>query len=949
MKTVSLLILALAALSPAQFDSGPKKFPVSSEGVLGEILDRLAPRQLGPTNMSGRIADIAVLESNPAVFYVASASGGLWKTESGGVTFSCVFDYGNTVSMGAVGLSQSNPNVVYAGTGEASSRNSVAWGDGVYKTTDGGKTWTHLGLQLTKHISKILVHPKNPDIVYVAAIGRLWGRNEERGIYKSVDGGKTWSFIFTKGSQAGVIDLDFDPRNPEVLYACTWDRYRQPYFFQSGGPDSGMHKSTDGGKTWKQLKNGLPTGDTGRYGLSVSRSNPNHLIATVEYRVPGAPARLSSNEEEEEQEREREEQEREREKEDGDAFELFAMQGQGQVNISGAQGATAKPTQTPPAKPAEQKPKPDPRFTGVPQDAQMNGGGLFESKDGGNSWSLVKQINPRPFYFSTPLIDPLDPKTYYVLGMNLHRSTTSGTTWTSVAPNTVHADHHAIWVNPKNSLHLIIGTDGGVYQSFDRGTTWHHFNHLPLGQFYAVSFDGQIPYTVTGGLQDNGSWALPTQHSRGNVGPWDAISLNGGDGFYSEADTVESEYIYCESQGGAVMRINRKTGQRRGIRPSIQGQTLRFNWNTPIHISPHDNKTIYVGSNRLMRSINRGDTWQPLSPDLTTMSPRKINTTGIALRVSVNAEDTGAERHCTIVTIDESKLEQGRIACGTDDGLVNITLDGGKTWNEVQGNIQGVPKGHWVSRVLWSQWKEDRLYVTFDGHRSDDYKPYVFVSDDLGKTWRSLAANLPDNDTVHVIREGSFNPNLLLLGTEMSLKFSINGGADWSRIRGNFPTVAVNDIRIHPKMKDAVIGTHGRAIWTIDIAALEGMTNGIPKEPTLLGSSPAIQMPFISGDPLDGEVFFRSPNSQPRGRIYYYLPSAITETNSISLTLQGEGMAELNLASGDSLSLKQGLNVYTWTPRIDGLMAKAGTYTVRLKIGDKVLTGTLEVLAPKSF
>ncbi|HLO98498.1 MAG TPA: hypothetical protein VK171_07880, partial [Fimbriimonas sp.] len=495
----------------------------------------------------------------------------------------------------------------------------------------------------------------------------------------------------------------------------------------------------------------------------------------------------------------------------------------------------------------------------------------------------------------------------------------------------------------------IIGTDGGAYQSFDRGTTWHHFNHLPLGQFYAVSFDGQIPYNVAGGLQDNGSWAFPTQHPRGNVGPWDAVSLNGGDGFYSEADVVESEYIYSESQGGAVARLNRKTGQRRGIRPSIQGQTLRFNWNTPIHISPHDNKTIYVGANRLMRSINRGDNWTPISPDLTTMSPKKINTTDIAKRVSVNAEDTGAERHCTIVTIDESKLVANRIAVGSDDGLVNITNDGGKTWTEVQGNIKGVPAGLWVSRVVWSHWAEDRLYVTFDGHRSDDYNPYVFVSDDMGKTWRSLAGGLGTNDAVHVIREGVHNPNLLLLGTEMSLRFSLNSGKDWSRIRGNFPTVPVNDIRIHPKMKDAVIGTHGRAIWTIDIAALEGMRDGVPTEPTLLGTSPAVQMPFISGDPLDGEIFFRSPNTQPRGRIYYYLPKAITEVNSVSLTLQGPGMAEMNLASGDSMNLKQGLNVFTWTPRVDGLMAPAGTYTVKLKVGNLIQTTNLEVLAPKSY
>lgn len=924
-----------------------------SEGPLANILSQLQPRQLGPTNMGGRIMDIAVQDSNSNIFYVASASGGLWKTVNGGISFECVFDYGGSVSMGAIGLSKSNPNVIYLGTGEQSSRNSVAWGDGVYKSEDAGKTWKHIGLTDTRHIAKVVVHPTNPNIVYVAAIGRLWGRSDERGVYKSVDGGKTWSMIFTQGDRAGVIDLDMDPSDPNTLYACAWDRLRQAYVFKDGGMDSGMFKSTDGGKNWHKIVRGLPTGDLGRMGINIYPKDPRILIATVEYRVPGAPIRVSSDlDEEEEMKRE---QERDKAKgmdrddnerdNDGDLEGLFAMQG----------GAATPPKQDPKKpepKPAQKKPapKPDPRFQGIPQDAQMNGGGLFISRDRGETWTLIKQIDPRPFYFSTPLIDPNNLKTIYVCGMNLHRSDDGGAKWTSVAPNTIHADHHALWVDPKDSNHIITGCDGGIYQSRDRGLTWQHCNQLPIGQFYAVSYDGQIPYWVYGGLQDNGAWALPTQHPRGNVGPWDAVSLNGGDGFYAEADHVESEYVYSESQGGAVQRLNRKTGQRRSIVPrNWQGERLRYNWNTPIHISPHDNKTIYIGSQRLMMSNNRGDTWKAISPDLTTMSPKKIDTIEIAKRVSINPEATGAENHCTIVTIDESPMQKGRIACGSDDGLINVTTDGGETWTDVTANIPGIPKNLWVSRVTWSHWQKDRLYVCLDGHRNDDFKPYLFVSEDAGKTFRSLSAGLPDWDSLYVIREGEQNPNLLFLGSEMSLRFSTDLGKSWSRIRGNFPTVAVHDLKVHPKMKDLIVATHGRAIWTIDVAALEGMGAGIPTKNMLLGTSPAIRMPFISGDPLEGELFFRSPNTQPRARIYYYLSEDVKDENTVSLMLKDPSGNETSLAAGSEMKLKKGLNRFDWTPRINGLMAAAGTYEVKLKIGKEEFTTPLEVLEPKSY
>ena len=954
--TIAFALIAGSAFG--QFSTGEKVYPVMSEGPLADILSKLQPRQLGPTNMGGRIMDIAVQESNSNVFYVASASGGLWKTTNGGTTFDCVFDYGGSVSMGAIGLCKSDPKVIYLGTGEQSSRNSAAWGDGVYKSSDGGKSWKHIGLTETRHIGKIVVDPKNPNIVYVAALGRLWGRSEERGIYKSIDGGKTWKLVFTKGERAGVVDIEMDPTNSNILYACTWDRLRFAWLFQSGGMESGMFKSTDGGATWHQLKNGLPTGDTGRSAISIYAKDPRILLATVEYRVPGAPVRVSNSDDEEEerqQDMERDkarginngvDEDKDKDKKKGkdiDVAELYAMQGGG----AAAKQDAKKPEQK---KPEQKKtPAPDPRMT-VPNGSQMNGGGMFMSYDRGETWTFVRQLNPRPFYFSNPHIDPNNVKKIYIGGLNLLVTEDGGKNWKSLAPNTIHADHHAMWIDPKDSNHIITGCDGGLYQSRDGGIMWQHHTNLPIGQFYAVSYDGQLPYWVFGGLQDNGAWALPTQHSRGYVGAFDAINLNGGDGFYAEADHVDSEYVYSESQGGAAQRTNRKTGETRPMRPNVSGQTMRFNWNTPIHISPHDNKTIYMGSQFLMMSTNRGDTWKPISPDLTTMNPWKIKRIEIAKRVSVNPEDTGAENHCTVDTNDESPMVKGRIACGTDDGLVNITNDGGTTWEDVTSRLPGLPSGLWVSRVTWSHWNKDRLYVCVDGHRSNDFRPYLYVSEDAGKTFRSMSNGLADWDSLYVIREGNQNPNLLFLGSEMSLRFSIDGGKTWSRLRGTFPTVAVHDLKVHPLMHDLVIATHGRSLWSIDVSALEGMKDGIPKQNALLGACPMIRMTRVTGDPLDDDVNFKSRNTQPMAKIYYYLTADVKDEDTVSLTLKGPDGSTRTLAEGSDLSLKKGLNRYDWDIRnARQVPPVAGTYEVTLKIGKETYKTELKVLEPKSY
>ncbi len=945
------------------FDSGSGKASAparpASEGPLASFLDALQPRQLGPTNMGGRIMDFAVYEKRPELFYVATASGGIWKTENAGTTMSCVFDTGNSVSSGAVAISPENPDIVYVGTGEQSSRNSVAWGDGVYKSTDGGKTWKHIGLTETRHISKIVVHPTNPNIVWVAALGRLWGPNEERGLFKTTDGGKTWTKVLYLDDRTGIIDLDLDPQDPNVVYASAWERLRKPWVFYSGGYNAGIYKSKDGGKSWKRLGGGLPQAPLGRIGLSLYRKDPKIMIATVEYRLPGS---------------------------DGAAVRFQSPPpGQGGAASGAAASGAARPAgATGSAQSAggnrnnmggvnsgqagSPQPPRDPRFQ-VPSGSQFNGGGIFMSKDGGDTWTFMKQLNPRPFYFSLPLIDPNDYKTWYIGGLYLMRSKNLGKDWELVAQNSIHADMHALWVNPKNSNHILVGHDGGVSQSRDKGGAFEHLNRMPIGQFYAVTHDFQRPYWVYGGLQDNGSWGLPTQTLRGGPTFADAFSLYGGDGFYVQVDPKEPEWVYAESQGGAVGRINVRTGERRSIRPvdnealadhrklidrieKEQGKDapkpaaprLRFNWNTPILLSPHDPKTVFVGSNKLMMSTDRGNTWKAISPDLTTESVIKTSTSAISRRISVNEEATGAENHCTIVTISQSPIDANRIVVGTDDGMVHVTADGGKTWSDVGSKLPGRPTDVWVSRVLLSKWNKDRIYVTLDGHRTDDFKPYVYVSEDLGKTWTSLAAGLPDYDSVYVVREGAHNPDLLFLGSEMSLRFSLDRGKTWSRLRGQFPTVAVHDLSVHPEMKDLIVGTHGRSIWTIDVSLLEGLTAEKAKAPVAAFSpQPIIRLGFVAGSSWDGDQVYQSRNTQPGTFIYYHL----AKEGKVGAVKIVDAKGEENIVlSGEGVPVKAGVNRVRWNGRLGGGIAPAGKYKLIIDVDGVTSEATIEVLDP---
>jgi photosystem II stability/assembly factor-like uncharacterized protein len=821
--------------------------------VQESLLTNLRARQLGPTTMGGRISDLAVYEKEPRIFFMATAAGGLWKTENGGITTEVIFDRESTSALGAVAVQQNDPNVIWVGTGEASSRNSVSWGDGVYKTTDGGKTWQNVGLRNTKHISKIIIHPTNPNVVYVAALGHLWGYNDERGLYRTSDGGKTWERILFVDDKSGIIDLQLDPKNPNTIYASSWERLRKPYNWMPIGMGSALWKSTDAGKTWRKLTKGLPiTTMTGRIGFDIHRSNPRIMVATVEHYLMNDGKRTPDH-------------------------------------------------------------------------------GFYRSEDGGESWTKMSNTNPRPFYFSMPRIDPVNPQRVYVPAVQIHVSDDGGKTF-RILRTTVHVDHHAMWINPTDSNHIIIGQDGGIGQTRDGGSKWESINNMPLGQYYAIGFDMRKPYWVYGGLQDNGSWATPTQTTRGGVAFWDSYNVGGGDGFFVQVDPNDWTTLYSESQGGAVSRRDQRTGEVRFIRPNPpRGEIYRWNWSTPIHISPHNSRTIYVGANKLFRSVDRGDNWQVISPDLTENNPQKWDT-GI--------ENTGAERHNTIITISESPRRAGVIWVGTDDGNVQVTQDGGVTWTNVTANVPGLPPFTWCSRVTASKYEEGRAYATFDGHRNNDYKPYVFVTEDFGATWRPLHAGIPENDSCYVIKEGERNPNLLYLGTERSLYISFDRGQNWARFRsGEFPTVPIHDLAVHPRELDLIIGTHGRSILILPVGALEEMTeDNLKKDVHLARPANIFLLGRVTGGSWDGDRVYASPNTQPGTQFSYYLKAdAAEEATIVVADAAGETVHEVKGPA------KAGLNVVSWNGRVKNRIVPAGDYRVTLKVGGREYVTSLRV------
>ena len=755
------------------------------EHAAKNVFGQLPWRELGPVQSGGRIVDIEVHPTKTSVFWVAAASGGLWHTTNGGLSFTPQFQDRYSISIGDLAVSRSNPDVLYVGTGEANNQRSSYWGDGVHKSTDGGKTWTHVGLRGTDHIGRIVVHPQNPDVVYVAALGALYRANDERGLYKTSDGGSTWTCVKHLGADTGFVDVVLDPQQPDTVYAASYERRRQAWNFREGGQGSRLWKSTDAGTTWTQLDKGLPTGVLGRIGLAAFAGDGKVLYASIENLNLKAAASSSEVE----------------------AAPEPVPEPSAEV--------LADPTALAMHELAVEEAQDPARRSRRP----VTGGEVYRSDDGGASWHKTHgsdiEVGGNPgYYYGQTRIDPQDKEHVWVLSVQISETKDGGKTWT---PNrterksfgdSLHVDHHALWIDPADSQHALLGNDGGLAITWDGGAHWDHLTHLPILQFYTVAADLRSPYRVYGGLQDNGTWGFPV-HGATTAGSQatDAYRIDGGDGFFVCIDPDEPDVVYSESQFGGMSRQHLRTGERKGIRPRARkgDQPLRWNWSTPIVLSPHDGHTVYVGSQHLHRSRNRGDSWQTLSPDVTTNDADKKR---------------GNVPHCTITSIAESPRVEGWLWVGTDDGKVWTSKDGGQRWTDLSERFPANAQGLWVSRIDASPHEDGTAFVAFTGYRQDRREPLLFRTDDGGDTWLPIAHDLP-MEPINVVKQHPRNADVLLVGTEMGAYVSVDAGAHWFPLGKDLPRSAVHDLIVHGREHHVLVGTHGRGIWALDAALLE--------------------------------------------------------------------------------------------------------------------------------
>jgi len=827
-KRSTLLLLLLIILSSSSF--------LSAQTVPKNMFNNLEYREIGPTRQSGRFVDFAVVEEAPKVYYAATASGGLWKTYNNGITWNPIFDDQPVVSIGDVAVAPSDSSIVWVGTGEANNSRSSYWGNGVYKSTDGGQNWKHLGLEESHHIGRVIIHPENPDVVYVAALGHLYSDNPERGLYKTIDGGKTWSKVLNvveNGKNIGVVDVVMHPENPDVLFAAAFDKIRTPWTYNPGGPGSAIYTSTDGGINWQKVKGGLPTGFLGRIGLAISQSNPDIMYANIE-----------------------------------------------NVNV----------------RDMKYKDRLKQLTEGIPLERgqEVVGDEMWRSDDGGKNWRKVSpdsvDVGGGPaYYYQQVRINPTDPEHVYVLGVRMWETIDGGDNWRR--PFRFGGDNHAMWINPKDPRHMLLGYDHGMGVTYDGGQHWYHPDDQPLAQFYAVGFDMEYPYNVYGGLQDNGSVKGPSTKRDGspiNLEDWTRVG--GGDGMYNVVDPINSRWLYNESQFGPLTRVDQVTGERKSIAYRNQDRSMRWNWNAPILISPHDNETIYHGGNKLVKSTNKGESWEVISPDLTTQDSAKII-------------GTGNIQYCTITTVDESPLEEGIIWVGTDDGNVQLTKDGGKNWTLLNDKITGNP-GYWVSRVTASHHQPGKAYVTYTGYRRDDFRPFVYVTEDYGETWTSLANNLPD-EPINVIREDRVNPDLLFVGTEMGVYVSIDAGRNWTLMKLDMPTNPVHDIQIHPREHDLIAATHGRGIFITNIKPLQEWSEEAFKKPFhLYKVRPKVQ--WVTPDDKNSSYNNFDGESEPLGLEIHYHSNTDRDTLTMEV-LQGD-----LLINELKAPVKAGMNKIVW-------------------------------------
>jgi photosystem II stability/assembly factor-like uncharacterized protein len=920
-------IVALCALGvrgiPAQGFQQPAPAPAPPIHASDDpILRNFTWRSIGPANMGGRIDDIAVVETAPSTYYVGFATGGLWKTTNNGTTFTPIFDEQPVTSIGDIAIAPSNPDVVYVGTGEANNRQSASFGAGVYKSTDAGKTWKYMGLKETQSIARIVINPKDPNVAYVAALGHLFGPNKDRGLYKTTDGGLTWTNTKFIDEDTGFTDVAIDPSNPNVLYAASYQRRRAPWGFNGGGPGSGIWKTTDAAKTWTKFSgNGLPGNPViGRIGLDIARSRPQTIYASIEVGPSGGTGAGVND--------------------DGTLADPSA-------GGRGGGGGGGRGQATPP---------PDP-----------NKSGIWRTDDGGKTWKFLSNSMDRPMYYSQIRVDPTNPEIAYQCGAPFFKTIDGGKTWRQVQ-GLAHSDHHAIWIDPKDHNHVMVGNDGGLDVSYDQADTWEFVNNIGgVGQFYKVSADMRKPYYVCGGLQDNGSFCGPSGvRSANGILNSDWFRVGGGDGFYTANDPSDWRILYSESQDGATSRLDlgrgvtvsirpRGPGAGRGgfgppagaegvdpailaqfgfgpgaangniVPPPPQGTAFRFYWNTPFTLSPHNPSTIYLGGDRVFKSLDRGNTWV-MSPDLTKNIGRNDRPImGVEGKAPMASKHDGAAAYSNVVTISESPVVPGIVWAGTNDGNLQLSRDGGLTWKNVVDKVPGVPKETHVSRVEASPFEAGGAYVTFDGHRNDDHNAYVFVTKDFGETWTSLRSNLPTGN-VNVITADPRNRNLLFLGTEYALYVSLNGGKEWKPFMQGLPTVRIDDLIIHPREHDLIAGTHGRSIWIVDdISALEQVTDQMMQSDAyLFDVRPAtawandIQRQITVG----GQKNFRGQNPEAGSAISYWLKNsptsvqiAITDISGNSIrTIEGTKNAGLNRVQWN---LQRGSAVPTNTGRAE--------------------------------
>lgn len=930
-------------------------------------------RSIGPASMGGRIDDIAVSESNPNIIYIGYAVGGVWKSENNGTTFRPVFDAYEVASVGDIAIHPTNPNIVYVGTGEPNNRQSSSFGAGMYKTTNGGQTWQYIGLRETQTIARVVIDPRNPETIYVAALGALFGPNAERGVYKSTDGGRNWTRVHFIDENTGITDLQIDHANPNVLYAASYQRRRTTCCFNGGGPGSGLWKSVDAGRTWTKLTgNGLPPGTYGRIALDVARSNPNIVYAQIEAGNVGQVIQPGQG--------------RGGGGFGGGGYNWCNNAGPGRgfsQGRGGGRGGEAQPPQPP------QPPALNP--------AQ---GGIFRSDNGGRTWRHVSNCNARPMYFSQLRVDPQNPDYVYVAGLPIAKSLDGGRTFVTLDEaggngDPGHVDVHAIWINPRNSNHIMNGNDGGLDISYDQGRTWISVKSMATGTFYAVSYDMRRPYWVCGGLQDNGSWCAPSSTRSGEgILNSDWFRIGGGDGFYTAQDPNDYNIVYAESQNGNTNRLDLRTGRGGSIRPrapelqqvdvpaggggggggrgggppnvvnGAPGDQYRFNWNTPYQLSTHNSSVVWLGGNRLFKSYNRGDTWVA-SPDLTKSYDRNTHEImGQPGNVTMLSKNDGISMYSTIITVSESPIKPGLVWVGTDDGNVQVTRDDMATFTEVGRNLPGLPAGHmyWVSRVVASAHDTARAYVAVDGHRSNDLKPYLYLTNDFGRTWTPLTNGLPPYGNIQVVTEDAKNPDLLFVGTEFGLYVSLNRGQSWQKFMNNYPTVRTDDIRIHPRDGDLIVGTHGRSIYIADdITPLQQLTAAVRSaDATLFDIRPAVAWlnDRKRAQYVAGQMLFSGENA-PRGTfINYHLRSAPAGDVRITITDAAGRVVRTLEGTKDA-----GINRVQWSLDRNppeggrgggrgggggfgggGGAVDPGTYVVTLNVGNLTLTKTVEVL-----